>query len=82
MTDRRKTQLDKSGCGRGTDDHSLFPFHPIIRGPFTLPGGDTQHFEHKLKVIFLYSPFQDIRENTFEIVEAKSSNIKPMNVKR
>lgn len=82
MTDRWKTQLDKSGRGWGTDDHSLVPFHPIVRGPFTLPGRDTQHFEHKLKVILLYSPFQDIKENTFEIVEAKGSNIKLMNVKR
>lgn len=65
----------------GTDDHSLVRFHTIVRGPFTLPEGDTQHFEHKLKVIFLYSPFQDIKENTFEIVEAKGSNIKLMNDK-
>lgn len=46
-----------------------------------LPGGDTQHFEHKLKVIFLYSSFQDMKENAFEIIEAKSPNIKLMNDK-
>lgn len=74
-------QLNKSEHGWVTDDHPAVLFYSITIGPFKLPGGDTQHCEHKLKVVFFYTPFQDKKEKSFEIVEAKVSNIKLVNDK-